>query len=99
MKGFFSLELFLVLLLVPYLLYLTQLPELLLPRETIEIAQDFAQAVYYGFSPEEMNFLEGKFTVWVNGTQYFACNYSFRYCTFRIKDQEEVQICLAECLQ
>ena len=98
MRGFWALEAVFVLLLLPQLFFLTSTGPELLPRETAEITHVIAQLLVAGHPPGEIEGLEGKFTVWINGTQFYPCPYIFRYCTSRrLPDHQEVNICAAAC--
>ena len=93
MRGYFAIEALFVLFLIPYLLYLTK-DQFFLPRETIEITNDLAQIVSYGFEPPNTT----KFMFWVGNVSYGSCSYRFRYCTKRyVPRRGELRICAAEC--
>lgn len=96
MKGFFSLEILLILYLLTYLFYISEPPPVPLLRETGAYAQDAAQVLLYGHGPEELP--TGSFAIWVDGRQLGGCDYSFRYCTTRHYDGGEHRVCAAECL-
>lgn len=90
-------EMLLVLFLIPYLIYVSEPPELVMVRETEVYAQDVSQMLMYEYSPEDIPV--AGFSVWVDDTWFFPCDYRFRYCTRRYYDGGDHKICAAECLQ
>ena len=97
MKGFFSIEILLVVFLLSYFFFIVdfQTPKVL--RETEIYTQDLAQILMYGFSTEDIPI--SVFTYWVDNTQYNECEFDFRYCTSRFFEGREHRICAAACLQ
>jgi len=97
MKGFWTLEVIFVVFLLPLLMFVASTEPPTIPRETAEFVQDIAQLFMYGHSPSELPDLQGRYTVWIGGEQFFPCDYVFRYCTERLVDRKEVRICAAAC--
>jgi len=91
-RGFFAIEALFVLFLIPYLFYLLEPKKIILPRETAEICNDIAQIYSYNLS---VPYIPG-YTFWIDGRQYYLCNYEFRYCTKRFVGKE-VTVCAAAC--
>ena len=96
MRGFFPIEILLVIFLLPYLFYVMESEPVPVLRETEVYAQDVAQMLMYGHSPQELP--AGSFAIWVDGEEFHKCPYRFRYCTNRVFGGGEHRICVAECL-
>lgn len=96
MRGFFTVELLLVLFLLPCVLFLIDADPPPVLRETSILAQDAAQMLMYGHSIHE---LPGETRFWLDGNTTSDCPYRFRYCTHRIFEGGEHRICAAECSQ
>ena len=94
MKGYFALEALFLIFLFPYLFYLSQPEDLVIVRETAEIAQDIAQLYSYNYTKLD---IEG-YIYWIDGSSEGNCSYKFKYCTTRFIGKE-VEICAAECLR
>ena len=82
--------------LLPQLLYIldTDMPPFL--RETEVLAQDAAQMLMYGHTPQEIPL--SSMRMWVDSSEFGSCLYKFRYCTVRYYNGGEHRICVAECL-
>ena len=97
MRGFFSIEILLVVFLFSYFFFITDFRPPRVLRETEVYTQDLAQMLMYGFSPSQLPVSD--FTYWVDDNQYNECAFDFRYCTHRFFEEEEHRICAAACLQ
>lgn len=97
MKGFFSIELLLIIFLLPFIIYLMEGGTLILFRETEVYTQDIAQMLMYNQNIEDMPIINT--AIWIDEIQISECNYNFKYCTHRFYGGGEHKICSAECLQ
>ncbi|MBR9689685.1 MAG: hypothetical protein GOV01_02215 [Candidatus Altiarchaeota archaeon] len=96
MRGFFSIEILLILFLLPFFTYLFESYRLPLVRETEVLTQDAAQLLMNGHSIYD--FPTNNLVVWLDDVSTGTCTYQFKYCTQRYFEGGEHTICLAECL-